>query len=106
LEIRDEVAGGQPVKRESERVGKALGFGKDGPGRGGWFKHATMLERERAIYFEVGDRVQAGVKLDFAYDDVARALNVSRSTIVRAYLRITKLNDEAGDQSKCEDEVS
>jgi hypothetical protein len=65
-----------------------------------------MLERERAIYFEVGDRVQAGVKLDFAYDDVARALNVSRSTIVRAYLRITKLNDEAGDQSKCEDEVS
>jgi len=100
LEIRDEVAGGQPVERESERVGKALGFGKDGPGRGGWFKHATMLERDRTIYFEVGDRVQDGVKLDFAYDDVARALNVSRSTIVRAYLRITKLNDEAGDQSK------
>jgi hypothetical protein len=106
LEIRDEVAGGKPVKRESERVGKALGFGKDGPGQGGWFKHATMLERDRTIYFEVGDRVQAGVKLDFAYDEVAKVLNVSRSTIVRAYLRITKLNDEAGDQSKGEDEVS
>jgi hypothetical protein len=102
LEIRDEVADGKPTKREAQRVGKALGFGKDGPGQGGWFKHATMLERDRTIYFEVGDKVQAGGKLDFAYDDVAKAWKVSRSTIVRAYLRITKLNDEAGDQSNGE----
>jgi hypothetical protein len=57
-------------------------------------------------FLELHPRVQAGVKLDFAYDEVAKVLNVSRSTIVRAYLRITKLNDEAGDQSKGEDEVS
>lgn len=106
LEIREEVAGGRPVKREAERVGKALGFGNDGPGQGGWFKHATMLERDRTIYFEVNDKLRTGIKLDFAYDEVAKASSMSRSTIVRAFLRITKLSDEAGDQSEGEDEVS
>jgi hypothetical protein len=92
IEIRDEVASGTSVQRESERVGRALGFGLDGPGRGGWFKHATMLERDRTIYLAVGDELEAGTKLDFAYDEVAKALGVSRSTIVRAWLRIKKLN--------------
>jgi hypothetical protein len=106
LEIRDEVAGGRPVNRESERVGKALGFGKDGPGQGGWFKHATMLERDRTIYFEISDKLVTGMKLDFAYDEVAKASSVSRSTIVRAYLRIMKLKDKASDQIKGEGELS
>ena len=106
MEMRAEVADGKPIKREAQREGRALGFGKDGPGQGGWFRHATMLQRDRVIYFAVSDKVQAGVKLDFAYDDVARSLNVSRSTVVRAYLRITKLSDAAGDQNKDEGELS
>jgi hypothetical protein len=97
MEIRDEVASGTSVKRESERVGRALGFGLEGPGRGGWFKHATMLERDRTIYLAVSDELEAGTKLDFAYDEMAKALDVSRSTIVRAWLRIKKLNGETAD---------
>ena len=106
MEVRDEVASGASVKRESERVGRALGFGLDGPGRGGWFKHATMLERDRTVYLAVGDELEAGTKLDFAYDEVAKALGVSRSTIVRAWLRIKKLNDETGCSRRRKDEVS
>jgi hypothetical protein len=75
----------------------------DGPGQGGWFKRATMLEWDRDIYFAVRERVAAGTKLDFAYDDVARALNLSRSTGVRSYLRISRLN---GDDAQDGEEVS
>ena len=106
-EIRDEVAGGRPVKREAERVGKALGFGKDGPGHSGWFKHATMLERDRTIYFEIlKDKLATGTKLDFAYNDTARALSQlinHRSSLSPDH---TRLNDEAGDRSEGEDQVS
>ena len=89
LDICGEVSQGKPAIREAERVGKVLGFGTDGRGRGGWFKRATMLHRDRTIYFKVGSKLKAGMKRNFAYDDVAKTLNVSRSTIVRAYLRIT-----------------
>jgi hypothetical protein len=92
LKIRDEVAGGMPVKREALQVAQALGFGVGGAGNSGCFKHATMLQRDRTIYLEVRKRLDAGSKLDFAYDDVAKMLNVSRSTIVRAFLRFTKLS--------------
>jgi hypothetical protein len=106
MEICDEVASGTSVNRESERVGRALGFGLDGPGQGGWFKHATMLKRDRTIYSAVGDELEAGSKLDFAYDEVARALCVSRSTIVRAWLRIKKLNGATGCSTERKDQVS
>ena len=96
IEILNEVANGKAVKRELERVGQALGFGTDSPGRRGWFKHATMLKRDRTIFFEVGNKLEAGIKLDFAYDQVAKELDVSRSTVVRAYLRVKKLNNQAG----------
>jgi hypothetical protein len=91
LGIRDAIAGGRPSKREAERVGKVLGFGKDGPGQGGWFKQAAMLQRDRTIFVEVEKRLEAGMKLDFAYDEVAKMLGVSRSTIVRSYQRIAKM---------------
>lgn len=98
LDIREEVADGKRAGKEAERVGKVLGFGTDGPGQGGWFKHATILERDRNVFFEIGDRLGAGMKLDFAYDEVARALGTSRSTVVRAYLRIKALSSEDDDE--------
>jgi hypothetical protein len=114
LEIRDEVADGRPVNRESERVGKALGFGKDGPGQGGWFKHSTMLERDRTIYFKVIDWLEEEQarhpdrrpKRTSAYREVATAIDLDSSTVQRAYVRITKLNSESKDQSEGEDEAS
>jgi hypothetical protein len=95
-QIRCEVAEGKSINREAERVGKALGYG-EGQGRGGWFKRATMLERDRFAYFAVTERLESGMKLDFAYDEVKNEVGVSRSTVARAYRRITKLKDEAGD---------
>ena len=103
LNIRKEVAAGKPVFREAERVGKALGFGTEGPGRSGWFKQATMLERDRAIYCGVVDELGLGNQLDHAYDNLSKFQKVSRSTIVRAYLRITRLNGEIGDESHYEE---
>ncbi len=106
LDIRDEVAGGKAVNKEAVRVGKALGFGVGGVGNGGWFKHATMLQRDRAIYLEIRRKLDAGSKLDFAYDDVAKMQKISRSTIVRTFLRVAKLNDETGVKSEGQDMVS
>ena len=83
LEILHEVADGKPTGREAERVGKALGFGRDGPGQRGWFRHATNRKRDRAIYFEVCDKLQDGIKLDAAYDEAAKAFDVSRSSVVQ-----------------------
>jgi hypothetical protein len=114
MDIRDEVADGKPIEREAERVGKALGFGKDGPGQGGWFKHATMLERDRTIYFAMIDWLEEEQarhpdrrpKLTAAYREVAMVIGVDASTIQRAYVRITKLNSVSRDRSEGEGEVS
>jgi hypothetical protein len=114
LEIRDEVAEGKPINREAERVGKALGFGKDGPGQGGWFKHATLLERDRAVYFAMLDWLDEErarhpdrrPKLTVGYWEVATAIGVDASTVQRAYARITKLNSESKGHSEGKDEVS
>ncbi len=97
--IREEVAKHKAVKREAERVGKALGFGIGGPGQGGWFKHATILQRDRDIYLKVNEKRAAETKLDFAYDEVAKSLGMTRSMVVRGYQRITKLNGEASNRS-------
>lgn len=94
MEIREQVSEGHPVGREADRVGKALGFAIDGPGQGGRFKQATMLQRDRTIYFEIRDKLDSDVKLDAAYSEVATAFGVSRSLVVRAYLRIIQINGE------------
>jgi hypothetical protein len=114
LDIRDEVASGKPINREAERVGKALGFGTDGSGQGGWFRHATLLERDRTIYFEMIDWLEKEQarhphrrpKLTAAYREVAMAIGVDASTVQRAYVRITKLNSESRDRGKSRDEIS
>lgn len=114
LEIRTEVADGKPLRREAERVGKVLGFGKDRPGGGGRFKRSTILERDRTVYFEVIDWLEEEkarhpdqrAKLTSAYREVAMAIGVDSSTVQRAYARITKLNSESKDQGEGNDEVS
>ena len=80
---------------EPERLGRALGFGKTGPGRGGWFEGASLLKRDRAIYLAVKERLVARKQLTAAYEDVAESKSVSRSTVCRAYRRIKKLTDTA-----------
>jgi hypothetical protein len=107
LKVHGEVAHGPPIEREAEHAGKALGFGSGGPGRGkGWFRQAVLLERDRALYSEVCIEINAGNKLDLAYDAVVAAnvagKGVSRSTVVRAYLRVKRLNGatDANDEGK------
>jgi hypothetical protein len=97
MTIFDEVADGSRAGKEAARVGKALGFGTEGPGRGGWFKRASILERDRNIFFQIGDRIETGMKLDFAYDDVAKALSISRASVVRAHLRVKALRSDLDD---------
>jgi hypothetical protein len=112
--IRDEVAAGNAVNREAERVGKELGFGTDGPGHGGWFKHATLLERDRTIYFEMIEWLEQEQarhphrrpKLTVAYWEIAKAMGVDASTVQRAYTRIVKLNSESRDRDESENDVS
>ena len=43
MDIRAGVEDGEPAGKEPERAGRAIGFANNGPGRGGWFKQATML---------------------------------------------------------------
>lgn len=92
---------GQRVPKQAERVGKILGFGVKGPGRNSCFEELALREDDRQIYFAVsritrpiikrsadGKQVfHAGVKLDVAYDIVAREWEVDRSTVVRACSR-------------------
>ena len=106
LKILGDAAGGKPVGREAERVGQALGFGMAGPGTSGWFKHATILQRDRAIFLRVTSKVEAGAKLDFAYDEVKEEFQISRSATQRAYKRVTELHDEVDGQTKTEGKVS
>jgi hypothetical protein len=101
LEIRDEVAGGKPVGREADRVGKALGFVHN-PGKTGWFELAANLKRDRAAYVEVRRRVAAMTKPEFAYVEVAKLMNISASTAGRSYRLFTKLRNEL-DKSEGED---
>jgi hypothetical protein len=103
LKVHGEVADGSPIAREAEHAGKALGFGSGGPGRGkGGFRQAALLERDRTLHLEVCREVNAGNKLDLAYDAVVAANGVSRSTVVRAYLRVKRLNGatDANDKGK------
>ena len=95
--VSDEVQAGRPVGMEAERVGKALGFGTEGPGAGGWFKQLEMLERDRKIHEEVGGELRKGEKLDFAYDTVAKRMGLSRSTVQRGYARIMRFTTENSD---------
>lgn len=101
LEIRDEATGGKPVGREAERVGKALGF-VHGPGATGWFELAANLRRDRVAYAEVRRRVAARTKPEFAYEEVAKLMNISASTTGRSYRRFAKLRNEL-DKSEHED---
>jgi hypothetical protein len=94
LKIRNEVARGTCVKREAERVGKALAFGADGRGRGkGRLSRAAQLERDRALYLEVVIMLNAGTKLYLAWYAVAQARHISPPTVRRAYRRIKNESD-------------
>jgi hypothetical protein len=101
LKIRDEPADGEPVGREAERVGKALGF-VHGPGETGWFELATNLRRDRAAYVEVLRRMEAKIKPAFAYEEAAKLMNISASTAGRSYRLFAKLRNEL-DKSEGED---
>jgi hypothetical protein len=92
----DEVASGAPVKGAVAHVCTALGLDADGTGIRTLIKQTAKRERNRAIYLEVNNATKMGTKLDFAYTEIAMARNVSRSTIVRAYLQIKKLNRNSG----------
>lgn len=93
VSIHEEVAGGSPASKEADRVGRVLGFGAEGKGATGQFKRAAMLEFDRNVFSKVNDLIGKGEKLDFAYDDVAKELNVSRSAVVQSYQRIRALTD-------------
>jgi hypothetical protein len=105
LKIRDESAGCKPVGREAERVGKALGF-VHGPGETGCFELATNLKRDRVAYATVVRKLEARIKSEFAYEEVATLMNTSSSTVGRAYRRFAKWRGELDDQSGSEDGVS
>ena len=93
--IRAEVQDGLSCGKEAARIGRALGFGVGGPGRGGWFKNATMLERDRIIYIEVHSQIKAGSLPKYAYDTVACHLDIRPSAAKRAYLRVRKSDQDA-----------
>jgi hypothetical protein len=81
--------------REAQLVGGIMGFGGAGTGQPGRYKQAEQLERDRDIHRdirrELDSRSNKGrAKLDQIYTDVAAARALSRSTVVRAYLRIEK----------------
>jgi hypothetical protein len=105
-ELREESRAGKPIPREAEAVGKALGFGVKGPGRGGWFSRANLGDRDRRVYIEVSRALETEKKLDFAYDVAATKLKASRSAIVRAYLRVKRQTGELGPSSKSDRKVS
>jgi hypothetical protein len=102
LEIGNQVAGGNALRREAECVGRALGFGNSGPGRAGWFSQAILLKRDRTMYREVELKLEAvrtrhperRPKLTSAYQEVANEMRVDRSTVQRAYVRIMKLKSD------------
>jgi DNA invertase Pin-like site-specific DNA recombinase len=71
---------------EAEKVGKAMGFGSRGPGRGSCFEDARTLRRDRIIRSAIEEKLAAGIKKDFAYDEIASEVGVSRSTVQRAYV--------------------
>lgn len=102
VEVREAAETGQFLPKQAERVGRALGFGVKGRGRSSCFGELALREEDERIYFDVmkitepiikkaangKHRFHAGVKLDFAYDIVAREWGVNRSTVVRACARV------------------
>lgn len=94
LGILHEAANGKRFSREAHLV-CALLFGSFGAGQGSPFKHAVQLERDREIHKAVQRQLQEGVKLDAVYSEVAKQLAVSRSTVVRAHLRMKRLRSPA-----------
>jgi hypothetical protein len=110
MAIRQEVADGKAVKKETDRVGKALGFGKKSAGRVGFFEHSTKLERDREIYFKVTDWLNEEKKRwpdrlpkrTSAYEEVAASMGLDRSTVQRSYSRVGKLRGEPEEGEEAE----
>jgi hypothetical protein len=98
FEVLHQAACGKRSKREAHLVGTVLGFGSIGTGQGSRFKCAMQLERDREIHQAVQRQLQQGVKLDSVYSEVAKPLGVSRSTVVRAHLRMKRLS-QADDET-------
>jgi hypothetical protein len=84
-EISNTAASGQPIGKESDRVGKAMGFGDTGRGYGSYFKSRSNAHTRRQYYIAVRDRIASGTKPYLACDEIAATNNVSPSTIARAY---------------------
>jgi hypothetical protein len=97
VDILDEVAAGAPAGKEAERVGKVLGFGVRGPGRGGWFEQASVLRRDRGLVSDIEEWMSSEArpgrrpKLTNAYDAIAAKHGVGVSTVRGARSRIQGL---------------
>jgi hypothetical protein len=96
----DEVTETPRKKKESEaeRIGKIAGFSGGGRGQTGMFKKAITWKRDHAIYRDMLDQIEAGVKEDFAYNIVAQEHGISRSTVVKAFVRMRRYLEAADDQ--------
>lgn len=101
-EMQKGALAGKKITGTATRVGSALGFDTRPGGLNG-FERAALIERDEAMYWDVVEIVHPKVKargdmertaqadkLDNAYNIVAAHWRVSRSTVVKACLRVLK----------------
>jgi hypothetical protein len=87
---------------EAERVGKAVGFSRGGRGTTGWLERASLLRRDKAIYFRVVEwfdeqRLRNSMippKLSSAYAEVGAEFRVNVSTVGRIYRRFKRYSSD------------
>jgi hypothetical protein len=97
IELRERAADGNPPKRETESVGKAIGFGKH-PGQTGYLMGAAMFLRDLNIHFEVEDHTRretaryksTRVRM-ISIEEVAKKHRVDTATVRRAIDRMRAL---------------
>jgi hypothetical protein len=76
-------------KREAERVGRALGFGRS-KGKTGFFEEAYVALTDETLSKAVQSRIAAGEKAYRAYEIVAKEYGFDSSTVRRAFVRFTE----------------
>jgi len=59
-------------------------------------QNGELIGTGARLYLAVTRELRDGTKLDFAYDKMKNEFDVSRSTVVRAWLRIKKLSEDIG----------
>jgi hypothetical protein len=85
---------GETIGNEAEYVGKALGFGAGGPGQTPQFGELKKLGTDWDLHIEVSELIERGEKIDNAYSIVAALKKISRTTVLRAYQRISQRIDD------------